>query len=241
MKSYKEQGVVLHTLKYGDSGLVVYMLTRGHGRRTYMIQGVRSKRGRGNKGAVFQPMFLLEYEGLESPRAEMHRMKDVRTSVPLATIPFDVRKSTISLFMAEVLYRLIKEVEPNSPLFDFVSGCVASLDGLRDGVANFHLWFLVNLTSFLGFHPGNGYVEGGWFDIAEGIFTEDCPAHRIALAPHNARLLSLLMEAEIDNLGTLHLTGEKRAQFMDGMLVYFGYHLEAINHVRSLQILREVF
>ena len=126
MKSYKARGIVLHTLKYGDSGMVVYLLTDSGGRQSYMVQGVRSARGHGSKLALFQPMFAVEFEGLESSRMQMHRFREVRSGIVLQSLPFDVRKSTIALFMAEVLYRLVKEYEPNQRLFDFVWGSVAS-------------------------------------------------------------------------------------------------------------------
>ena len=148
MKSYKARGIVLHTLKYGDSGMVVYLLTDSGGRQSYMVQGVRSARGHGSKLALFQPMFAVEFEGLESSRMQMHRFREVRSGIVLQSLPFDVRKSTIALFMAEVLYRLVKECEPNQRLFDFVWGSVAALDALDEGVANFHLWFLTNLSRF---------------------------------------------------------------------------------------------
>mgnify|MGYP002604061073 CR=1 FL=1 len=108
MKSYKARGIVLHTLKYGDSGMVVYLLTDSGGRQSYMVQGVRSARGHGSKLALFQPMFAVEFEGLESSRMQMHRFREVRSGIVLQSLPFDVRKSTIALFMAEVLYRLVK-------------------------------------------------------------------------------------------------------------------------------------
>ncbi|MDE5638030.1 MAG: DNA repair protein RecO, partial [Alistipes sp.] len=149
MKPYKSRGIVLHTLKYGESGMVVYMLTDTGGRRTYMVQGVRSSHGRGSKMALFQPMFALEYEGLESPKMEMHRFREVHSAMVLRSLPFDVRKSTIALFMAEVLYRLVRESEPNGALFDFVWGSVEALDRMTEGVANFHLWFLANLSRLL--------------------------------------------------------------------------------------------
>ena len=69
MKTYKGRGIVLHTLKYGDTSMVAYLLTDVGGRRSYMVQGVRSRSGRGSKLALFQPMFPVEFEGLESPRA----------------------------------------------------------------------------------------------------------------------------------------------------------------------------
>lgn len=97
--------------------MVVYLLTDAGGRRSYMVQGVRSRNGRGSKLALFQPMFPVEFEGLESPRQQMHRFKEVRGGFVLQSLPFDVRKSTMALFMAEVLYRLVREYdEPNEAL-----------------------------------------------------------------------------------------------------------------------------
>lgn len=241
MKSYKARGVVLRTVKYGESGMVVYMLTNTLGRQTYMVQGVRSSKGKGNKGALFQPMFIVEFEGIESQHAQMHRMKDIRNFMPLSTVPFDVRKSTISLFMAEVVYRLIREVEQNSPLFEFVCGAIEALDAMHDGVANFHLWFLVRLSYFLGFYPGNQYIEDGVFDIQNGVFTPSMPTHRLALSPQNSHILAQVMSCEVENLGSLQLSRNQRSDFMNGILTYFGYHLDSIHHVQSLQILREVF
>ena len=120
MKTYKGRGIVLHTLKYGDSSMVAYLLTDGGGRRSYMVQGGRSRSGRGSKLALFQPVFPVEFEGLESPRQEMHRFREVRAGFALQSLPFDVRKSTMALFMAEVLYRLVRESEQTEPLITYV-------------------------------------------------------------------------------------------------------------------------
>ncbi|MDL2320425.1 recombination protein O N-terminal domain-containing protein [Alistipes sp. OttesenSCG-928-B03] len=241
MKSYKARGVVLHTLKYGENSMVVFMLTDAHGRQSYMVQGVRSQRGKGNRAALYQPMFVLDMVGLESPKMQMHRIREVRSAFPLATLPFDVRKSTISLFMAETLYRLVKEVEPRSPLFDFVCDAVAALDAVEDGVANFHLWFLVRLSAYLGFYPGNEYEQGSVFDIEEGLFVLHTPRHGLAVNPDNSRILGELMDADVASLAEIKLGRVQRSDFLTSMLTYFGYHLDAIHHVRSIQILRDVF
>lgn len=264
MKSYKARGIVLHTVRYGENSMVVFMLTDTIGRQSYMVQGVRGGKGsrsHGNKAALFQPMFLLEFEGYESSKMQMHRMRDVRTAVTMTSVPFDVRKSTISLFMAEVLYRLVKEAEANSPLFGFVWDSVAALDAMGegraatnatgdsvvnsnaggDGVANFHLWFLVMLSSHLGFYPGNEFVPGSWFDIQNGIFTPIMPSHRLMLDREDTAVLAAVMETRPEDLGSLKLSRERRSSFLSAMLLYFGYHLDTMNHIRSVQILREVF
>ena len=183
LKTYKARGIVLNSLKYGDSAMVVHLLTDALGRQSYMVQGVRSSRGRGSKLALFQPMFALEFEGLTSSRQQMHRFREVQSGIVLQRMPFDVRRSTIALFMAEVLYRLVKESEPDSQLFDFVWESIGALDSMEEGVANFHLWFLVNLSRFLGFYPGNEYMPGAWFDACEGSYTVQKPPHATVMTP----------------------------------------------------------
>lgn len=241
MKSYKARGVVLHTVRYGENSMVLFMLTDAVGRQSYMVQGIKGGKTRGNKAALLQPMFVLEYEGYESAKMQMHRMRDVRAAMPLTSLPFDVRKSTIALFMAEVIYRLVKEAEPNGPLFGFVCDSVAALDAMQEGIANFHLWFLVMLSSYLGFYPGNEYIAGSWFDIKEGVFTSVMPSHRMMLGQEDTAVMASLMQTRAEELGELKLSRERRSSFLSAMLTYFGYHLDTINHVRSVQILKEVF
>lgn len=241
MNTYKTHGIVLHTIKYGDTSLVAYVLTDTLGRQNYIVQGVKSTKGKGNKAAMLQPMFLLEFEGLSSRHSQMDRMKDVRLLEPLRSIPFDVRKSTISLFMAETLYKLIKEVESNSPLFDFVRDSILALDHLEDGIANFHLWFLVQLSAFLGFYPANEYSEGDIFDIVDGSFVRDHPDHSIFINQPNAALMASLMVCEAGKLGSLSLPRAQRTDFLGEMLRYFSYHLDSTDKIQSVKILKEVF
>ncbi|MCC8034780.1 MAG: DNA repair protein RecO [Rikenellaceae bacterium] len=241
MKTYKARGIVLHTVKYGETSLILYTLTDTVGRQTYMVQGVRGGKSRGRGGALFQPMFVLDFVGLESPKMELHRIKEVRPAFPLTSIPFDIRKSTISLFMAEVLYRLIREAEPLSPVFDFARGSVEALDGMTDGVANFHIWFLARLSPYLGFHPGNEYSPSAWFDIREGMYTPVEPGHGLSFDREKTRLLSELLQADIHDLAGVKLSRGARSGFLEAMLSYFGYHLDTIHQIRSVQILKEVF
>ena len=230
MRTYKARGIVLHTIKYGDSSAIAYLFTDVLGRMSYMVQGIRSKRGRGNKAALLQPMFLVEFEGVEQPHAQMHRIREMRSLRPLMSVPFDVRKSTISMFMAEVLYRLIREVEANEPLFDFLCEAVLKLDAMREGIANYHLWFLVRLSAYLGFYPGNEYIENGCFDIRGGLFTPSMPAHRIGMneACLNAKWLRRDLTHEEAQEFTKEVLNHMRERLSDYQEQYGDlYNLEA--------------
>ncbi|MCD7970538.1 MAG: DNA repair protein RecO [Alistipes sp.] len=241
MKNYKATGVVLHTVRYGESSVILYMLTDQVGRQSYMVQGVRGGKSKSNRGSILQPMFVLDFVGLHSPKMELHRIREMRTAFPMSTIPFDIRKSTISLFMAELLYRLVRETEPHSPLFDFVRGSVEALDGMSDGVANFHIWFLAQLSQYLGFCPGNEHAPGSWFDIQNGSYTPLEPRHGMAFDRETAALLNDMMQARVEDLAGVKLSRSRRSGFLEAMLGYLGYHLDTVDQIRSVQILKEVF
>lgn len=240
MKRYTARGVVLGTIKYGDKCLVVQMLTSSHGRQSYMVQGLGSRRGHG-KLALFQPLFALEFEGLESQRMQMHRLGEVHNGIVLQSTPFDIKKSTIALFMAEVLHRLVKESEANEMLFNFVWGSIEALDAATEGVANFHLWFLAHLCRFLGFSPGNEYIPDGWFNIAEGLYTTQEPPREYRISQENALILRDMLECDVRYIAEIGLNRHQRVDFLAALVSYYGYHLDTINSVQSIRILQEVF
>lgn len=241
MKGYKARGVVLSTVKYGDSGVVVQMLTDKLGRQSYMVQGVRSSRGKGSKMALLQPLFVLSFEGLEPTHGDLHKMREVQNDIVFKSVPYDIRKSTIALFMAEVLYRLVGESEANEPLFDFVYNSVRALDEIEEGVANFHLWFLANLSRYLGYFPGNEHRKGCWFDMREGLYVTTMPLHDYSMNASEAELLRDLTECDLECLGEIPLNREQRVAMLSRLVEYYSIHLEAIRSVRSIEILQEVF
>ena len=240
MRRYTARGVVLGTIKYGDKGVVVQMLTSSHGRQSYMVQGLGSRRGH-SKLALFQPLFALEFEGLESPRMQMHRLGEVHNGIVLQSTPFDIKKSTIALFMAEVLHRLVKESEANELLFDFVWGSIEALDAATEGVANFHLWFLSHLCRLLGFSPGNEYMTDAWFNIAEGLYTLQEPPREYRISQENALILRDMLECDVRYIAEIGLNRHQRVEFLSALVRYYGYHLDTINSVQSIRILQEVF
>lgn len=242
MKQYKARAIVLNTLKYGESSMVAHLLTDVGGRKGFMVQGIGKGRGaKAGRGALFQPMFLLDLIGIDNPKTELDRIKEVSLATPLQSIPFDVRKSTIALFMSELLYRLVREVESNSSLFDFVYNSVVALDRMEEGVYNFHLWFMVGLSRHLGFYPAGSWEEGCVLDIESGCFATTCPRSGLYMDSHNTHLLHRLMEVEVGELRSIELSRLQRKEFIAQLLAYYGYHLDSMQSISSLRILAEVF
>jgi DNA repair protein RecO (recombination protein O) len=172
---------------------------------------------------------------------QMHRLGEVHNGIVLQSTPFDIKKSTIALFMAEVLHRLVKESEANELLFDFVWGSVEALDAATEGIANFHLWFLSHLCRFLGFSPGNDYFPEAWFNIAEGVYAAEQPPREYCMTQENALILRDMLECDVRYLAEVGLNRHQRVDFLDALLAYYAYHLDTIHSVQSIRILQEVF
>ena len=178
--------------------------------------------------ALLQPMFVVEFEASHSTKSDMDLVRDVRCAVPLVSMPFDIVKSTVAMFMAEVLYRLVCDA-------------VQRLDEASSGVANFHLKFLVELSRHLGFYPSGEYREGDYLDIREGCFVGSMPLSGDAMSVENSRILAQVMAADFDSLASVQLNRTSRDGFLMAMLDYFDFHLDSVHTIRSVEILRAVF
>ena len=242
MRPYKARGIVLHTVKYGDTGMIAYLYTDLFGRKNYIINGIRSAKSKNNRAAIFQPMFLLDFEGMEMSHSDLHKMKDITMSVKLSSIVYNPVKSTIALFMAEVIYKLVREQDQNISLFEFINDSVTALENMEEGIANFHLWFLLRLTAFLGFYPSTDfYVENSFFDVKSGVFVMDQPSHMLFIDRNESRILYNISKCDISSLKNIKLSRGERNLFLNSLLVFIGYHFDSINSVNSLEILKEVF
>ena len=154
----KTKGIVLHTTRYGESSLVVHCYTEEFGRQSYMIKGVRKSRKQ-NRSNLFQPLFLLDFEVYHKDSREIQLVKEATRSIPLNSIPFDVTKSTQAIFIAEVLYRVVKEEEQNPMLSHFLVNSIKYLDALEDPSPDFHIVFLFQLSRYLGFYPQKNFND----------------------------------------------------------------------------------
>lgn len=233
---YKARGVVLHSVKYGERKAIVYMLTREFGRRSF-ITTVNS----GGRG-VIQPLFILDFDGWAG-RGELHSMERPALGVVLRNIPFDVVKSTISLFLSELLYRLIREEQADEQLYDFVERAVVSLDAMVNpaGAANFHLWFLVHLCRYMGYMPEDNHAAGSILDYRNGNYITTIPSHTLYMPADESALFHLFGGLGVDALGSVALGRSARVALLERITDMYGYHTDAIYHVNSLRILSEIF
>lgn len=192
--------------------------------------------------ACFQPLTLLDVVVYHNPKSELQRLKEYRLHTPLPDLAFDVHKNAIALFIGELLYKTVREHEPNESLFNFLHKSVLALEKLERGTANFHLYFLVHLSAYLGYAPANDYESGAsFFDVQEGEFTPLRPKHSLFFNTEQTQLLGKLLQISLIELCELSLNREQRSVFINNMLQFYSHHFDALTSIKSWMVLQEVF
>ena len=148
----------------------------------------------------------------------------------------------MALFLAEFLYRTLREMQADRYLFRFLQESVLVLERSEQGVANFHLVLMLHLTRFLGFFPNTETVGlRFYFDMVNGIFTSTIPLHKHFLRPDESAILYQLMRINYENMHKFRFSREERVRIIDYMLTYYRIHLVEIGEIKSLPVLMELF
>ena len=237
----RTRALVLHALKYGESQLIVDVLTRVQGRLSFICHLSRSGRGR-TKKQLFQPLTVLELVFDHRPALQLQRFRDLRLAAPFVSIPFDAPKLSISLFTAEFLTHATRGELQNEQLYDYVERSIAWLDNVTSGYANFHLVFMMRLSRFIGFFPNLAdNVRGAWFDLRNGCFVLRQPGHPDYLRPDEASRIGLLMRMDFDNMRFFRMSRQERNRCTEIILYYYRLHVAGFPELKSLDVLRELF
>ncbi len=236
----KTRGIFLHAVKYSETSLITSIYTEAYGRQSFIINGIRSKNST-VRAAVFQPLYLLDLEIYYKSDREIHRIKNARIAFPYSNIPFDIRKSTQVLFLAEVLYKCLREEEPNIELFDFIYHSLTLLDLTEAGISNFHIWFLFKLTRFLGFSPSRENAGiSNFFDLQTARFVSHEPLHSQFTDKHLTVLFTRLFNIDSSSIENLDYTQRERRMVLEKLLEFYHIHLGNLGEFKSLEVLKEV-
>ncbi len=232
---HKTKGIVLHTIKFTETSVITKIYTEAFGLRSYIVNGVRNK-GAKSKASLFSPMTILDLEIYHRENKNLQRLKDYRPAYIYKSFSHDMIKNSIALFLAEVLYKTIREEEANSELYHFIESSFITLDETQKAAGNFHLVFLLRLTRYLGFFPSITGKETEYFDLKEGEFTGEIPAHNSFISQPHSRWMDKLLRGETASEMNL----ADRNFLLDKILLYYGLHLHGFKSVNSHRVLHEV-
>ncbi len=237
----KIRGIVLRTVKYNDSGLIIDMFTERHGRRSFATTITRGKRGGGT--VLWRPLNMLEFEAdIRQSESKLPRPKDVRIYHNNTELTFHPIKSTLSLFLCEFLTHVLRGESEEQALYAYLEHSFQWLDASETDYVNFHLVFLMRLTRFLGIYPN---VDSGlptdYFDLTAGCFTKSQPMHVHFLPPTDARHLHALLRMKYDTMSHFRMSRHERSRILEVINDYYRLHIPAFPEIKSLDILREIF
>ncbi len=207
--------IVLHTTKFGEKSLVVHTLSKEYGRRSFLI------RNAGRNTSLFLPLNILEAEIAESSKSTLYTVRSISAHCPLLGIRNNMFKNSMTMFMSEVLYRVVKDGTMEPGLYEWAEKNILLLDAINTDFSNFHIRFLLELAVALGFSPESQDLTpfvGDHYPIVGEFMT--MPFAESMLIPLNGLL---------------------RNEIAEEILRYIEYHTESSLNVNSLRVLRELF
>lgn len=237
----KTRGIVLHSIPYNDKYAIIYMYTEAFGRASYLVARSRGKKSAVSK-ALFMPFSVLEMEVEHLNKRDLHRIKETKLCYPLTEVFCNPVKNILALFLAEVLFRVVKDTEPDAPLFDYLYKSIHLLEYADRGIANFHLVFLLHLLHYLGIFPNaESGKDGCYFDMLNGVFADRIPMHRHYLNKTESLVFSRLLRISFENMSLYTFSRQERVGIIHRILEYYRLHLPDFPEIKSVSVMQSLF
>jgi len=226
---HKTRGIVLNYIKYRESSVVAKIYTKDFGTQSYIINGIRSNKSK--KGlALLQPLTLLDLVVYHSQRHDaMQRISEYKPSFTFRSIPFNIKKSTMALFITELLSRVLKDEGEQGYVFEFLDQIIRHLDNKSENFENLHLQLTVQLTRFIGFgiHSRKVLEQDNILQKVNTSFDEIFDA-----------IILLNSSAITDELG---IGNKLRQDVLSYIISYYCQHVEGFKEMKSMEVLSKIF
>ncbi|MDT0689742.1 DNA repair protein RecO [Salegentibacter sp. F188] len=233
------EAIVISALKYGEADLIVKAYTLESGLKTYILRGIlKSKKGK-LKTSLFQLLTQLDLVASHKNKGTLEYLKEAKVLHTYQTLHTNVIKTSMVIFLAEVLKNSIREEEANPPLYEYLKASLNWLD-LHDSIANFHLLFLLKLSRYLGFQPDDSNKDFPYFNMLDGVFQE-YKSNEYCIEGENLEILRQFLGINFDSLTSIKLNQTSRTNFLNMLILYYELHIEGFRKPKSLAVLNEIF
>lgn len=232
----KTEGIVIHSLQYSDTSIIAKIFTADYGLISFMIKGTRGKKS-SNKAVLFQPLSVLALDIYHQENKNLKTIRESKLLLNPSGIYGNIHKTSVVLFMAEVLQKILKENSTHPTLYDLLKQKIGKLND-EPFNPDFHLYLLLDIANELGFLPFNNYADiESIFSIQEGKFVSNSSEHfgPMYLGEADSKSLQALL------LGTgLQLNTMERRSLLSELIKYFQFHNPGMSSIKSTAVLQEV-
>lgn len=237
------QGIVLRYNRYNDDSAIVDIFTLSRGSVSFLVRDRRQKRGGGLRATLLRPLNIVELVFDYRPSLSLQRIQELHIGHCYTSLPYDPIKETVALFLSEFLHSALRNEVQNADLYHYILYSLLWLDAARDGIANFHIAFLIRMTQYLGFWPNiqqRNRMSLPYFDLRDSAEADTPPMHGFFLMGEEAASVPLLLRMNLRNMHSFRLTRQQRARILDVLTTYYKLHVAEFRDPRSLAVLREV-
>ena len=231
--------LVLHTTEYSETSVIAKVFTRQLGVRSYILKGVRKGGGR-TKRNLLQPLSYLDMVVYVNPKTTLNYVKELTPHTPTFThSDTQAINNAVVFFMTELLYKTLREEEPDQQLFDYIVNALDELKGSHTSTyVHMPLFFLLRMTRYLGLWPRDNYsLLEPLFDLQEGCFKA---AGATTIDPGSSRLLHDYLQCLEQGSESPRASLDQRTDLMNRLIEYLQLHLDGFKNFNSHEILHTI-
>lgn len=236
----KTRAIILQVSKYSDSKLMLNTFSEEFGRMSFALN-ISAKKNGASVLPYCQSLFQNEIEYVGS-NSQVKTVKNISPVVNYISIPKNATKTSIVMFISEVLLKTLTFSETNKELYRFISTSLELLDQESYKGSNFHLKFLMQLSKYIGFFPLNRYSAlTPCFDVSKSVFCQDYSANSHFIREPFSKVFSDILDLDLLSCEEIPLNGSQRSFLLEKIMDYYRYRFDTLNQIKSLDVLRTVF
>jgi DNA repair protein RecO (recombination protein O) len=239
------KAIVLKTIKYGETSLIVTLYTAQFGIQSCIVQGVRkSTKKVPAKSNYFFVGNILQVALYYQANKKLQRIRDFQFEKAQINISNSIVKNAIVMMMMEVVHHTLQEPEPNTELFDWITEQINHVENTAEALLTWmpH-YFCIQYAAILGFGIHGNYSETTpILHLQDGVFippTTDVNAY-YCLPPQSKIIDVLNMQTE-KTLHTIVVYNTNKRKVLQDIITYFQLHIAHMQTIKSIEVLAAVF
>jgi len=236
----QSKAIVLHSIKYGETSLIVNCFLYDIGVKSFIIKGVLNSKNKKFSKSYFLPLSIIDIDYFAKNNKDIGYIVEAKPAQIFTSLHVDIFKSSVIIFISELLNSVFKENPgSNKKLFEYLEYALIWYDKSTKE-ANFHLKVLADLTKFIGFYPNIKKESDKFFDLRLGTSSEVKPIENYIKNPELKKFKELL-GTNFEDLNSMKIDNLLRVKMLGLMIDYYSLHLQMFKSPKSINIFNEVF